>query len=507
MKQFIMTFAACVLAAGLGACTPADSTGDGLATTIDHRVQQAVKPLLARDTGASVADFASLVSTQSWTEAWPDGRGGQTTVAVQGKIWNPAIAAALAKHGAAYLPKREEPYYLDGPIVLTTGQRLLADPDAEIRLKPGVGTCMVRNEHVIGGHQGPVPGNSKPDTDILIEGGIWTTLNFGKPNNGNGEVHSASKDGVPGCYGTILLSNVRRVAIRNLTVRHGSGFGMHLTNCSDFLVEGVTFDEHGRDGVHVNGPARYGVIRDLRGVTADDYVALNAWDWLYSTPTFGRIDHVLVEKVYGDVREKRPIAAQAGPEGTAEIRLLPGVKNFPNHTKLDCPVTDCVFRDLYDIRTFKIYDQPNLEMGRDKDFSDPIGTVQNLWFSKLTFSRPGVFQLACDVNGLYVDDVQLAFAVGANYKLVEIGPMSATWESKADDPSTWTEVFSPDRDVTVRNFRLTNVQVKAGGVMESLPNPEDRLVKATDQKLNPDYPKTTPRGGTGKAYWIKRQSP
>ena len=118
-----------------------------------------------------------------------------------------------------------------------------------------------------------------------------------------------------------------------------------------------------------------------------------------------------------------------------------------------------------------------------------------------------MFQLAADVNSLYVDDVQLTFALDANYKLVEIGPMSATWQSKPNDPSTWTEVFSPDRDVTVRNFRLTHVQVKAGGVTESMPNPEDRLVKATDQKLNPDYPKTTPRGGTGKAYWIKRPSP
>ena len=28
--------------------------------------------------------------------------------------------------------------------------------------------------------------------------------------------------------------------------------------------------------------------------------------------------------------------------------------------------------------------------------------------------------------------------------------------------------------------------------------PTDRLVRVIEQKLNPDYPKTTPRGGTGK---------
>jgi len=51
MKQFFTIFAACVLAAGLGACTPADSTGDGLAIAIDHRVQQAVKLYLPGKSG------------------------------------------------------------------------------------------------------------------------------------------------------------------------------------------------------------------------------------------------------------------------------------------------------------------------------------------------------------------------------------------------------------------------------------------------------------------------
>ena len=110
---------------------------------------------------------------------------------------------------------------------------------------------------------------------------------------------------MPGCYCTILLSNVRSVMVRNLVVRHGTGFGVHLSNCREFLVEGVAFEEHGRDGVHVNGPACYGVVRNIRGATADNFVALNAWDWYYSTPTFGPIDHVLVEAIYGDVLSQR----------------------------------------------------------------------------------------------------------------------------------------------------------------------------------------------------------
>lgn len=31
----------------------------------------------------------------------------------------------------------------------------------------------------------------------------------------------------------------------------------------------------------------------------------------------------------------------------------------------------------------------------------------------------------------------------------------------------------------------------------------DDLVRVVEQTINPDYPKTTPRGGTGKGVWIR----
>jgi hypothetical protein len=30
-----------------------------------------------------------------------------------------------------------------------------------------------------------------------------------------------------------------------------------------------------------------------------------------------------------------------------------------------------------------------------------------------------------------------------------------------------------------------------------------QVVRIIEQELNPDYPKTTPRGGTGKGIWIR----
>jgi hypothetical protein len=33
--------------------------------------------------------------------------------------------------------------------------------------------------------------------------------------------------------------------------------------------------------------------------------------------------------------------------------------------------------------------------------------------------------------------------------------------------------------------------------------PIEQVTKVIEQKLNPDYPKTTPKGGTGKGIWIR----
>ncbi len=477
----------------------AASPADELADQIQSRVAQAVKDIASPSSElADVTQFEPLAVTSSWTEIWPDDKGREVSRKVEAKVWNAPVQAALSKHGAVFFPKRDKPYYINDPIVLKPGQRLAAHPEAEIRLVPGTNTCMVRNETLVSGLDAPIPADFKRDSQILIEGGIWNTLaTTVEQSNGNGQGFPARNATALHCHGVILLSNVQAVIVRNVVIRQSRAHAVQLSNCREFMVEKITFDNHRRDGVHINGPANFGVIRNIRGVTGDDFIALNAWDWSNTVPSFGSIDHVLVENVHGDPRRG----------GTDEIRLLPGTKKFADGRKLDCPVADCVLRDLQDIRTFKVYDQPNLEMGRDNDFSDPIGTIRNVYFGKLVFHRPGQMQIAANVEGLFVDGVRLNFDPAApdykSFKLVEIGPMSQTIKMKADDPASWVELFSPDRDITVRNFRLSNVQAKKGDALQPLPDAESVLVKIADQKPNPDYPKTTPRGGKGKAIVIR----
>ncbi|MFY7809087.1 MAG: hypothetical protein ACOVSV_08945 [Fimbriimonadaceae bacterium] len=231
-------------------------------------LQAAEKPL---------RDWQHLVCTETWTEKWPDASGKAETRHVMAEVWTQAMQATLDAQGTLHIPARAQPYYLDGPLILKSGQKLSADPTAKIRLKPGSNTCMVRNEHVVTLNTKPVPANQPLDTDITIEGGIWTTLATTENEwNGNLLGRSSKENPAFGTHGVILLQNVRGVTVKNLTVRQSRPFGVHLANAHGFTVENITLEEHRRDGVHVTGPASDGVIRGVRGNSSDDDVALTA---------------------------------------------------------------------------------------------------------------------------------------------------------------------------------------------------------------------------------------
>jgi len=435
---------------------------------------------------------AADIRTETWTEKWPDKAGQIQTLSITAEVWTAAFQGDQDADGQLHIPAREKPYYLDGPLVLKSGQKLTADPAAEIRLKPGSNTCMVRNEHIVGFSDKPVPADTQPDSDITIEGGIWTTLANGvKDNHGNQRGHSSKTNPVPGTHGVILLHNVRNVTVRNVTIRQSRPFAIHLGNIRNFTVDGLMLDRHGRDGVHIDGPASDGVIRNVSGDSHDDPVSLTAWDWRQYSATFGPIHHLTIEHITGAPDEKK---------ATDAIRLLPGVKRFSDGTTLDCPIHDITMRDITDIRDFKLYDQPNLEVGRDKDFSAGIGTLRNITFEKLTFHRPGSIQVHANTDGLNVREVKLLFPPPADYHIIELGPKSMTYKgAPGTDPARWTEIFSPDLDCTVRNVSITGVRLRDS--QSDLPI--EKVVRVIEQELNPDYPKTTPRGGTGKGIWIR----
>jgi len=445
-------------------------------------------------------EYAKRIRAEEFVEIWPDASGKERPVTVKAEIWTDAIQAALNEHISVSLPNRDKPYYIDRPLVLRSGRRLLVDAKVEIRLKPGSNCCMVRNEHIVSGEHGPVTLTDEADHDIMILGGIWTTLAT-SARQSNGNAHGlADAKGTIKSHGVILLSNAKRFRVVGVTIRQCKPHGVQLSNCTQFCVEGIRFEDHRRDGVHLNGPVGYGVVRDVRvgrGVMGDDMIALNAWDWRHTVTSFGPIHHVLVEDVHGDPAMSQSAGARKGHR--SEIRLLAGTKHFGGGRTLDCNIENCVIRKISGIRTFKMYDQPNLELGRHRDFADPIGKMKNLYFGDITIDRPTgaeIFQIHSNVTGMAVRNVTLGFDATSHEKepfaLVRVGPLSMTFKHNPKDPKTWVEVFSPDKDCVVKDLRISDVSGNDASVHP------DALVRIIEQTVNKDYPNTTPKGGKGK---------
>ncbi len=239
----------------------------------------------------SIIDYADLVRETEWQQKWePRARSMSQLHDMRGSIWSDVIERCLTEHGYAYVPKISTPIYIDRPIVLRSGNRLIVHPETEIRLKVGtVGTCMVRNSQVVLSQDRPVQMCRGADEDILVEGGIWCDQN----NDGRGRGGEYDPKGsVPGSIGMFLFQDISRVVVRNVIFRDCSAFAVQIGNASDYIFEGITFDETA-DGIHVDGPSQRGIIRHIHGKTNDDAVALNAWDWHIGSITFGSITDVL----------------------------------------------------------------------------------------------------------------------------------------------------------------------------------------------------------------------
>ena len=450
-------------------------------------------PTAIRAADAPLGAVRHLVRAETWIEKWPDTSGLLASRPVTAEVWTAAFQAELDRVGTLHIPAREQPYYLDGPVVLRSGQKLIAEAKAEIRLKPGTNTCMVRNEHVATLNTKPVPADKTLDTDITIDGGLWTTLAVTRTeSNGNLRGASSKQNAVFGTHGVILLQNVRRASVKNVTVRQSRAFAVHLANAHEFTVENVTLDAQGRDGVHVNGPASDGLIRGLRGDSHDDNVALNAWEWKNYAPSYGPIERIVIEDVTGS--PERLHAANS-------IRLLPGVKRFDDGTLLDCPISDVTLRRISGIQEFKLYDQPNLELGRDQDFSAGVGTIKEIRFEDLTFHRPGKIEVHANTDGLVIRNVHLHHPISGDWHLLAIGPKSQTYKhgGESSDPERWVEIFSPDLDCTVRNVLVSGVRVDRAGSDLAV----EQVVEVVELVPNPDYPNTTPKGGKGKGIWVR----
>ena len=185
-------------------------------------------------------------------------------------------------------------YEISDTLIIHSNTRLRLSHNAVIRLRDHAACYMLQND---------LCGTKKFNQNITIEGGTWDGNNENQPQRGK------RGDAFPYVIGHIMrLDGVENLTLRDITYKDPICFSMQIINLNKFTVENITFDHNlqnpNMDGVHVQGPAKNGCIRNIKGATNDDLIALNCND-CYRTfeqedVSSGDIENVVIDGVYGE---------------------------------------------------------------------------------------------------------------------------------------------------------------------------------------------------------------
>ena len=365
------------------------------------------------------------------------------------------INQALLEHKNVFIPYIGFPIVLHNPIIMRSHTHLKVDTHQILMQGKDSIACLLRNENVQDGQNKPADPTTR-DKDISVEGGIWNIRSKHRCKIDNTGI------GFAGCLGSIVLSSAENFSLRNMQVFDSyvagpkgndvSSYGIQLSNCKDFIVENIDLYDNGRDGVHIDGPAEFGLVRHIRGEKmGDDLVALLGWDWYNSGLTNGSISHIWVDDIKG---------------GQDEFRLLPGQKIYPNGTRVDCDIRNCILENISNLYTVKIYEQHNIE-NPFLDFDDSsgtVGTIDNIYFKNISFlpslegfsGAPvnGLFDVCCNLSNCHFENVSVSDSyercAEKEISLIKVGPLTYSF-------ADFGEVFNPDSIGTVDNVCIKNI--------------------------------------------------
>ncbi len=196
--------------------------------------------------------------------------------------------------GTIYLPKPLKHYLISKTLKIHSGQTLIVDRNAIIKLADRACVHMITNtDHI------------KGDSLITITGGIWDGNNITQTQEYH-ETHNGQVPYNPDRYLGVLFqfNNVSDLRIAELTLKDPETFGFQGGNLLRFTIENITFDYNlkrlNMDGIHIHGNCHQGRITNLKGTTNDDLVALNADDGSMFEISRGPITDIQIDGIWSD---------------------------------------------------------------------------------------------------------------------------------------------------------------------------------------------------------------
>jgi hypothetical protein len=148
------------------------------------------------------------------------------------------------------------------------------------------------------------------DRNITLLGGTYNQDCRNQAHHVPAEVHYSKAERL---VVAISFFGVENLLVRDVTVRDQRTFAFLITNWLRVTLEDIRLELPGfihagnQDGIHVQGPGRFLILRNIQGRTGDDFIALNGDEetngeksWAHPFATVGPITDVLVDTVMVD---------------------------------------------------------------------------------------------------------------------------------------------------------------------------------------------------------------
>ena len=216
-----------------------------------------------------------------------------------------AIQAMLDMCGTVRIPDGR--YLITKPLIIHSNTHLILSSLATLRLADRANCSILDNDGLY---------SDETNVNITIEGGIWDgnhmmqerqkIPNEGRPGDENEDKICDKQTYISNIYVVFMvrLVHTQHLQVKNLTFKDPTSYAIHIADSRYFNVENITLDydllKPNMDGVHIQGPARFGKIRNIFGNANDDHVALCANGTIRSEITRGDIEDVDIDGVYCD---------------------------------------------------------------------------------------------------------------------------------------------------------------------------------------------------------------
>lgn len=189
-------------------------------------------------------------------------------------------------------------YLVSRPLIIHDNTHLRCSPKTVIKLADGADCAVLENDALC-------EKGAKQNVNIRIEGGIWDGNNENQQRRSKESRYNLTRYEDDYYYGILMrFVGVKNFTIHNLTVKNPESYAMLICAAENITVENITFDYNllrtNMDGVHIQGPTKNAVIRNIKGTTNDDLVALNCDDTYACEITRGDIENVSVDGLFSE---------------------------------------------------------------------------------------------------------------------------------------------------------------------------------------------------------------